>query len=150
MALRDRIIAVNRCRLGLDAAAPDLDRALSLETGADCRLCVFGPPDPALAEFSGGAWRDVAFPGYLQPDGGLAWSPDGPWNPGRVLDAGSLSDAWTHLDAEYGGDSVRLLTPVRTESGEAVANIYAGPDASRARLLMLDGMNIHAETDFPT
>ena len=159
-----QIIAVNRGRLGLDPIDTARDQKFSLQSGASHRLCVYGlmgpdGPDAHVLKPYGGTWADVTFPGYIQNAGaclingecpGLAWTPTGEQNSGHVLDAAALADAWLTLDAHEGNDLVRLLTPVQMSAGGAsfAANIYASRDASRAQLLMLDGMNVHDDADF--
>jgi len=159
-----QIIAINRGRLGLDPIDTARDQKFSLESGASHRLCVYGlmgpdGPDAHILQPYGGTWAKVTFPGYIQHAGaclingecpGLAWTPTGEQNNGHLLDAAALIDAWSKLGSHEGKDLVRLLTPVQPNgAGDAlVANIYGSRDASRAQLLMLDGMNVHDDADF--
>ncbi len=157
----DQIIKINRQRTGLDAPDGTLDHDFSAACGAGSRLCVYGrmrPGGPNEHHLTalGGNWIDAQFPGHLQNGAactldqcpGLVWTPGGTWNEGFIFTTPSLNDAWTMLDANEGDALVRLLTPVRTKDGEIIANIYASRDASKAQLLMLDGMNVHDDVDF--
>lgn len=158
--MRDKILQINRRRMGLDAPDITADAAFSAASGADKRLCVYGRmrpggPDAHVLEPFGGVWSNGEFPGYLQTEGvctmdqcpGLAWAPDGPANLGHILTSEKLSASWASIDSSEGGDYVRLLTPVRTKTGDIVANVYVSGDASRAQLLMADGMNVHDDVD---
>ncbi len=162
------VVAVNRARLGLDPADEARDQKVSADSGAVHRLCVYGLMSPDgrdahLLRPYGGTWTKVTFPGYLQNAGacivngecpGLAWTPNGEQNAGYLLDADSLLDAWPKLDTHEGSGMARLLTPVRAQEADQgqgtllLANIYVSADASRAQLLMLDGMNVHDDADF--
>lgn len=154
------IIAINRQRLGLHSEAPDIDAQFSAETGAVQRLCVYGRmrpggPDAHRLADLGGTWLEGEFAGYLQSDGvcsldqcpGLAWSPSAPWNTGFILTSEAFREFWSHLDDSEGADYARLLTPIRTNGTESIANIYTSRDASLAQMLMLDGMNVHDDVD---
>lgn len=156
-----RIIDINRRRIGLDAPAPEADKAFSSETGACNRLCVYGRmrpggPDEAVLVPLGGEWSEGTFPGYLQGGGvctidecpGLAWRPTSEWNHGFLLSSGQFPDFWNELDGKEGDAYARLLTPFRVGTQEFVANIYASKSASEAQLLMIDGMNVHDDADF--
>ncbi len=157
----DKIIKINRQRVGLDPADDKLDQQFSSSSGASTRLVVYGRMRPGgldehyLKDLVG-TWRDVTFPGYIQTADacaidfcpGLAWTPTGTWNDGFELVADALKDHWPILDAKEGADHARLLTPVRSNSGDSVANIYVSRDASIAQLHMLDGMNVHDDADF--
>jgi len=160
MSLKN-IIKINRQRVGLDTADDKLDQEFSTSSGAATRLVVYGRmrpggPDEHFLKDFGGTWRDVTFPGYIQSADacaidfcpGLAWTPTGTWNDGFELRSDTLQDHWSALDAKEGADHARLLTPVRSSSGDSVANIYVSRDASIAQLHMLDGMNVHDDVDF--
>ncbi|MBO6948346.1 MAG: hypothetical protein JJ855_10265 [Rhodospirillales bacterium] len=138
----DRIIEINRRRVGLDPADEDGDRRFSHETGALERLCIYGrmrpggPDNHRLTQF-GGEWMEGTFPGTLQGDlctldecPGLAWMPTKTWNAGFVLTSNLLRDAWPELDAKEGENYARLLTPVRVGDTDIVANIYTSRSAS--------------------
>lgn len=157
----DKIIRINRQRVGLEATDDKLDQQFSSSSGASTRLVAYGRmrpggPDEHYLKDLDGTWCDVTFPGYIQSTGvctidscpGLAWTPTGTWNDGFELVADALRDHWTILDAKEGADYARLLTPVRSRSGDSVANIYVSRDASIAQLHMLDGMNVHDDVDF--
>lgn len=154
------IIAINRQRLRLDSKAPVSDAQFSAETGAVQRLCVYGRmrpggPDAHRLADLGGTWQEGAFAGYLQSGGvcsldqcpGLAWSPTAPWNTGFILTSDALQEFWSHLDDSEGTDYARLLTQIRANGTEFIANIYTSRDASLAQILMLDGMNVHDDVD---
>lgn len=159
--MRDKILQINRRRMGIDASDTAADMAFSKDSGADRRLCVYGrmrpggPDAHVLAPF-GGDWTRGDFPGFLQNGAvcsldvcpGLAWAPDGPLNPGHILTSDQLPARWSDIDSSEGGNYVRLLTPVHTEAGDIVANVYVSADASRAQILMADGMNVHDDVDF--
>ena len=116
-----------------------------------------GPDEHHLAALNG-TWSDATFPGYIQSLDActietcpwLAWAPTGTWNEGFVFLADALKDHCPVLDAKEGIDLARLLTPVRSSTGDSVANIYVSRDASTAQLHMLDGMNVHDDVDFRT
>jgi hypothetical protein len=155
------IVEINRRRFNLDPADNAGDQRFSKATGAANRLCIYGRmrpggPDAHILEPLGGDWTACLFPGYLQGDGqcsldqcpGLAWAPTREWNEGLLLTSDRLAGFWSTLDAKEGADYARLLTPVRIENTETIANIYVSRDASEAQLLMLDGMNVHDDVDF--
>ena len=157
----DKIIKINRQRVGLDAADPKFDQQFSESSGAISRLLVYGRMRPGGPEEHhltalNGTWHDATFPGYIQNEGacsldtcpGLAWTPTGTWNEGFVFETERLKDHWSQLDSTEGAELVRLLTPIRAEAGDFVANIYVSKDASIAQLHMLDGMNVHDDVDF--
>lgn len=157
----DKIIKINRQRVGLDKADADFDRQFSTSSGAESRLLVYGRmrpggPDEHHLTPLDGAWREASFPGYIQNESactldvcpGLAWTPTGTWNEGFIFETERLKDHWSVLDAKEGEDFSRLLTPLRTDAGDLVANIYVSKDASIAQLHMLDGMNVHDDVDF--
>lgn len=138
----DRIIEINRRRVGLDVPDEDADQRFSDETGALDRLCIYGrmrpggPDNYRLTPF-GGEWTEGTFPGELQGEmctldecPGLAWIPTKTWNAGFVLTSDLLRDAWAELDAKEGGNYARLLTPVRVDGADVVANIYTSRSAS--------------------
>ncbi|MEQ8321558.1 MAG: hypothetical protein RH946_14935 [Rhodospirillales bacterium] len=157
-----KIIAINRRRIGLDPADPKADQLFSNSSGAATRLCVYGRmrpggPDGHALEPLGGKWVTCSYPGHLQNGGqcsldecpGLGWTMTREWNEGGyLLTADALGKNWDKLDLKEGGNYARLLTPVRVDGIEAVANIYVSRNASEAQLMMLDGMNVHDEVDF--
>lgn len=157
--LIQKIVAINRVRLGLDTSVDVRDQLFSKTSGAAARLCVYGRmrpggPDHAHLAPLGGEWTNVQYPGHLQGDTctldecpGFAWTPKGTWNDGVMLTATALGEHWQKLDDQEGREYVRLLTPVRHGDETHVANIYASRDASAAQLLMLDGMNVHDDVD---
>ncbi len=159
----DKIIKINRQRVGLDNANDKLDQQFSLSSGAITKLVIYGrmrpggPDEHHLIDL-GGTWSDATFPGYIQSEDDcsidfcprLAWTPTGTWNEGFVFQADALKDHWSVLDAKEGADHARLLTPVQSSMGDYVANIYVSRDASIAQLHMLDGMNVHDDVDFRT
>ena len=159
----EKIIKINRQRIGLDTANDAFDEQFSLSSGAASKLVIYGrmrpggPDEHHLAELNG-TWSDATFPGYIQSLDActietcpwLAWAPTGTWNEGFVFLADALKDHCPVLDAKEGIDLARLLTPVRSSTGDSVANIYVSRDASTAQLHMLDGMNVHDDVDFRT
>ncbi len=155
-ATLNKILAINRRRLGLDSEDLQADQQFSDATGAGHRLCVYGRmrpggPDAHHLEVLGGEWSGGTFPGYLQSEGvctldqcpGLAWSPSTPMNAGFIFSTTVLENVWPSLDAKEGSDYARILTPVQGADGEVVANIYVSRDATLTQLIMLDGMNVH-------
>ena len=157
----EHVIKINRGRIGFDPVDVADDRRFSKASEADTRLCVYGRmrpggPDTHVLEPLAGTWSECSFPGYLQAGAqctlddcpGLAWTLSREWNDGFLFTSGSLATAWGALDAKEGGDYVRLLTPVRVDGAESIANIYVSRDATEAQLLMLDGMNVHDDVDF--
>lgn len=157
-----KIIEINRRRIGLDPADPQADQLFSNTSGAATRLCVYGRmrpggPDAHVLAPIGGEWITCSYPGHLQNGSqcsldecpGLTWSMTREWNEGGyLLTADALAENWERLDAKEGENLVRLLTPVRIDDSEFVANIYVSRNASETQLLMLDGMNVHDEVDF--
>ncbi len=155
----DRIVAVNRARLGLGQGRSKGGSAPALETAAGARLAVYGTLRPGqssahMLEPYGGSWRKGTVTGYQSgvctADGcpGLAWDPAGDLIEVMVLDAPGLAGAWDVLDAYEGADYARLLVPVTLEGGERVlAQTYASADATRTRLIMWDGNNCHETVD---
>lgn len=151
----DTIIAINRARAGLDAPDPILERSFDFKTGANRRLCIYGRmrpggPDHHLLAPLGGSWTVGQFQGYMQSGvcdietcPGLVWAPNGEQNTGAVLTSGILPDMWPTLDAHEAPALIRFLINVQTDEGEIIANIFVSADASRAQLMMLDGMNVH-------
>lgn len=144
-----KIIDINRRRVGLDTADEDADLHFCQETGALERLCIYGRmrpggPDAHRLTPYGGEWVEGTFPGELQGEmctlddcPGLAWAPTQIWNAGFVLTSNLLRDAWVELDAKEGDNYARLLTPVRVNGTDIVANIYTSRSASLQALAAL-------------
>lgn len=154
----DKIIAINRQRIGLDSYDVAVDQAFSLSTGAHERLCVYGTLRPGednyhLMEPLDGQWDDVTYPGYFSPSDKsygyprIAWTPLGEQNPGNMVTSSKLPAHWAALDEFEGKDYCRLLTIVQSGTGSLFANIYGFIDSTRTHLLMMDGMNVHDDRD---
>ena len=154
----DKIIAINRQRIGLDPHDLTADQAFSKITGAHGRLCVYGTlrPDEEnhhLLEPIEGQWDDVTYRGYFSPPDQsygyprIAWTPHGDENHGDLVTSTKLPSHWAALDEFEGEDYCRLLTIVQSKTGPLVANIYGFIDSTRTHLLMMDGMNVHDDRD---
>ncbi len=156
-----KILDINRGRLGLSNKNNVDDTAFSEATGATRHLCVYGRmrpggPDHHVLSAYGGIWQACQVTGYMQRPGacvedgecpGLAWTPAGDLHQASLLASAALRYAWSILDAHEGAAYARLLTTVQTPDGPAVANVYAAADASRTQILLLDGMNVHDDRD---
>lgn len=158
MADLDKIIAINRQRIGLDPYDAAADQAFSISSGAHQRLCVYGTlrqgeENHHLMEPLDGQWHDVIYPGYFSaPDESygyprIAWTPLGDENPAELVVSSKLPAHWEALDSFEGADYCRLLTNVTSGSDILIANIYGFLDSTRTHLLMMDGMNVHADKD---
>lgn len=158
MADLDKIIAINRQRIGLDPHDPSSDQAFSVSTGAHKQLCVYGTLCPGqenhyLMEPLEGQWDDATYCGYFSPPDQsygyprVAWTPHGDENLGNLVTSSKLPAHWAVLDEFEGEDYCRLLTLVQTKAGTFVANIYGFIDSTRTHLLMMDGMNVHDDRD---
>lgn len=158
MADLDKIIAINRQRIGLDPHDASVDTAFSTSMGAHERLCVYGTLRPGeenhhLMKPLKGQWDDVTYRGYFSPPDEsyeyprIAWAPHGEENPANLMISSQLPSHWAELDAFEGDDYCRLLTIVKGGSGLMIANIYGFIDSTRTHLLMMDGMNVHDDRD---
>lgn len=154
----NRIVSINRQRIGLEGHDKAADDKFSEACGAKGRLCVYGTLRPGEENFHlmaplGGEWQDVTYPGYFSaPDDSydyprIAWTPQGDTNDGKLITSSKLASEWASFDEFEGDDYCRLLTPVQSSNGPMVANIYAFVDSTRTQLLMLDGMNVHDDRD---
>lgn len=154
----DKIIAINRQRIGLDPRDASADHAYSMSTNAQERLCVYGTLRPGqenhhLMAPLKGQWDEITYPGYFSPADQsygyprIAWTPHGDENPGKLVTSSKLPAHWAGLDEFEGEDYCRLLTLVQTKAGPLVANIYGFIDTTRTHLLMMDGMNVHDDRD---
>jgi len=94
----EKIIKINRQRVGLDAAHNAFDEQFSLSSGAASKLVIYGRmrpggPDEHHLTALNGTWSDATFPSYIQSEDactietcpGLAWTPTGTWNEGFVF-----------------------------------------------------------------
>lgn len=81
-----------------------------------------------------GRWREGFVRGWLWEEGwgtdmgypALRWEPDGKRIPVGLFESPDLPAHWSRIDAFEGADYVRILVPVRDETGiVAVANLYA-------------------------
>lgn len=154
----EKIVAINRQRIGLDPLDVEADQAFSTNMGAHERLCVYGTlrtgeENHHLMEPLNGQWHDVTYPGYFSaPDDSydyprIAWTPAGDINPGELVISDKLPRHWAALDDFEGEDYCRLLTIVQASSGPMIANIYGFISSTRTHLLMMDGMNVHDDKD---
>lgn len=154
----DKIIAINRQRLGLDEHDKANDIKFTESCGAAIRLCVYGTLRPGeenfhLMEPLNGEWEDVTYPGYYTPPDDsydyprIAWTPEGDENPGKLITSPGLSSKWPNFDAFEGDDYCRILTPVESKNGPVISNIYAFVATTRTQLMMMDGMNVHDDRD---
>ncbi len=149
----ERYVTANRARLGMSAGES------ASAFGSEHRLAVYGTLRPGgtsahmLAPY-GGMWSGGIVRGYqlgaCTESGcpGLAWDPAGEKIEVQVLESPELAAAWVSLDAYEGSDLVRIVVPVEIDgAGIVAANLYASADATRARLLMRDGGNVHDTVD---
>lgn len=154
----EKIVAINRQRLGLDPHDVSADQAFSTSVGAHERLCVYGTlctgeENHHLITPLEGQWHDVTYPGYFSPPDDsyeyprIAWTPVGDANPGEVVISNKLPMHWAALDEFEGKDYCRMLTIVQASSGPMIANIYGFISSTRTHLLMMDGMNVHDDKD---
>lgn len=154
----EKIVAINRQRIGLDPHDVSTDQAFSSNVGAHERLCVYGTlrsgeENYHLMEPLNGQWHDVTYSGYFSaPDNSydyprVAWTPNGDTNPGELVISEKLPMHWASLDAFEGKDYCRLLTIVEGQGAQWVANIYGFISSTRTHLLMMDGMNVHDDKD---
>lgn len=154
----EKIIAINRQRLGLDPHDVASDQDFSSSVGAHERLCVYGTlrtgeENHHLMMPLEGQWHDVTYPGYFSPPDDsydyprVAWTPAGDNNPAQLVISDKLPTHWPDLDEFEGEDYCRLLTTVESAAGSWVANIYGFISSTRTHLLMMDGMNVHDDKD---
>lgn len=111
----------------------------SLLSDPGTKLATYGTLAPGevnhavVAEIEG-VWSDGFVRGDLQHTGwgadygfpALAWQPDGPRVPVKLLVSPDMPHHWSRLDAFEGREYCRLLVPVEGEQGVvAIANLYA-------------------------
>ncbi len=154
--LLEKLIHLNRGRLGVGAIEDAFEEAFEREFAASKRLAVFdtqapGGRDESMLADLGADWRRGWVPGYLVNGGsrghhgyqGVAWDPSGDEVDAWLLTSDRLPQRLADMDESRGHNFARIVTPFETSDGETlIANMYALRDATSARYAVNEN-NIH-------